>query len=109
MLCPELYAINPKYAGDGDLLGKVSAALSDIVPADFIVKQDEKSKQVVTDANVDEVFAAKSKLTKDEFEALVRVVTTQALKPKLATTNFTTVMAEVAKLLEQDKSEVEEA
>jgi hypothetical protein len=107
--CPELFAINPKYAGDATLLGKVEAALSDIVPADFIVQQAEISKQVVTEENVGAVFAAKTKLTRDEFEALVKVVTTQAIKAKLAETNFEKIMANVAKLVAADATEIEEA
>lgn len=107
--CRELYAINPKYAGDGELLGKVETALESIVPTDFIVKQDEISKMVVTDANVDAVFAAKSTLSAADFEAMVKVVTTQAVKAKLAKTDFNEIMAAVAAMLQADDSEVEEA
>lgn len=90
-------------------LGKVETALADIVPEDFIVQQAEVSKQVVTEDNVGAVFAAKSKLTRDEFEALVKVVTTQAIKAKLAETNFEKIMADVAKLISADTTEIEEA
>lgn len=109
VICPELFAINPKYAGDAALLGKVETALADIVPEDFIVQQAEVSKQVVTEDNVGAVFAAKSKLTRDEFEALVKVVTTQAIKAKLTETNFDKIMADVAKLISADTTEIEEA
>jgi hypothetical protein len=107
--CRELFAINPKYAADAELLGKVEQALADVVPEDFIVKQDEISKMVVTDENVNEVFAAKTSLNKDVFESLVKVVTTQAVKAKLTQINFDNVMAEIAKLLKKDESAVEEA
>lgn len=108
-IAPELFAINPKYAADGDLLGKVEAALAAIVPDDFIVKQEEKSKMVVSEANVEDVFKLQGKVKADEFESLVKVVITQAVKPKLAETNFDNVMAAIAKLLEKTDTEVEEA
>lgn len=107
--CRELFAINPKYAADSELLGQVEAALSAVVPEDFIVKQDEISKMVVTDENMDAVFASKPRLARDEFEALVRVVSTQALKPKLNKTDLKAVMEQCAKLLAETDSEVEEA
>ena len=73
----ELYAINPKYAADGTLLGKVEKALSKIVPEDFIVKQEGVSKKVVTDAMFDEAYKTAGA------EAVLRIMTTMALKPKL--------------------------
>lgn len=109
VLCQELFAINPKYAADGALLGKVEKALAKIVPEDFIVQQAEKSKMVVTDANVDEVFAARPKLTSDVFASLVKTVITQAVKPKLAETNFDNIMADIAKLIAKQETAVEEA
>lgn len=109
VICQELFAINPKYAADNALLGKVEKALAKVVPEDFIVQQAEKSKMVVTDANVDEVFAARPKLAKDEFEALVKVVITQAVKPKLSETNFDDIMASIAKLIAKQSTAVEEA
>ena len=107
----QLFAINPAYAGDAKLLEKVSGALGKIkdLPADFIVQQDEVSKMVVSEENVAEIFAARPKLNKDTFESLVRIVTTQALKPKLEETDFTVIMGEIAKLLTATESEVEEA
>lgn len=109
VLCQALFAINPKYAADGALLGKVEKALAKIVPEDFIVQQAEKSKMVVTEANVDEVFAARPKLNRDEFEELVKVVITQAVKPKLAETNFDDIMAAIAGLIAKQETTVEEA
>ena len=109
VICQELFAINPKYAADALLLGKVEQALASIVPEDFIVQQAEQSKMVVTDANVDEVFAARPKLNKDVFESLIKVVITQAVKPKLSETNFDNIMADIAVLIAKQESAVEEA
>lgn len=109
-LCPELFAINPAYAADSALLEKVEAALTGIVPEDFIVQQAKKSKMVVTEENMDAVFALRPKLTNDtEFTTLVKTVITQAVKPKLAKTDFDEIMAAVAKLCKKDESEVAEA
>lgn len=107
--CQELFAINPKYAADASLLGKVEKALAKIVPEDFIVQQAEKSKMVVTEANVVEVFAARPKLTSDVFASLVKTVITQAVKPKLAETNFDNIMADIATLIAKQDSAIEEA
>ena len=109
VICQELFAINPKYAGDALLLGKVEQALASVVPEDFIVQQAEKSKMVVTDDNVDAVFAARPKLTTDVFTSLVKTVITQAVKPKLAETNFNNIMADIAKLIAKQETAVEEA
>lgn len=73
-----LFAINPKYAEDKTLLGKVEKALGKIVPEDFIVQQEEVSKLVVSDEILDEAFrTAKA-------PAVLAVMTTMALKPKLS-------------------------
>jgi hypothetical protein len=72
-----LFAINPKYAEDGKLLGRVEKALTKIVPDDFIVRQEEVSKLVVSDAILDEAFR------KDADAAVLQIMTTMALKPKL--------------------------
>lgn len=110
-ICPELFAINPKYAADDKLLEKVEAALSGIVPEDFIVQQAKISKMVVTDDNVDAVFALRPKLADDaQFGALVKTVITQAVKAKLAKTDFDEIMAAVAVLCKKSEaSDVEEA
>lgn len=111
IITPELLAINPKYAADTKLLEKVEKALGKVtgLPEDFIVKQEQVSKMVVSEANVTEVFAARPKLAKDDFEAIVKIVTTQAVKPKLAETDFTAIMAKIAELLVPADSDVEEA
>jgi hypothetical protein len=73
-----LFAINPKFAEDSILLAKVEKALSKIVPDDFIVRQEEVSKMVVSDEILDEAFrTAKS-------PAILAIMTTMVLKPKLS-------------------------
>ena len=74
----ELFAINPKYAEDSKLLATVEKKLAGVVPEDFIVKQDGVSKSVVSDEMLDEAFK------KAGSDAVLRIMTTMALKPKLS-------------------------
>lgn len=74
----ELFAINPKYAEDSTLLGKVEKALAGKVPEDFIVKQEGVTKFVVSDEMLDEAFK------KSGTDEVLRTMTTMALKPKLS-------------------------
>jgi hypothetical protein len=73
-----LFAINPKYAEDASLLGKVEKALAKIVPEDFIVQQQEVSKLVVSDEMLDGAFRA------GKPAEVLALMTTMALKPKLS-------------------------
>jgi len=50
------FVINPKYCGDMELLEKVSAAISEMVPEDFIVVQEEESKTVIAENAVEVAF-----------------------------------------------------
>ncbi len=75
----EMFGINPAYAENQILMNKVSKALEKIVPADFIVLQEERSKLVVNDELADAAF----KLAGAAREEAVRICTTMALKPKL--------------------------
>lgn len=97
----ELFAINPAYAGDAKLLEKVSKALEKIVPVDFIVKQEEKSKTVVTDETIDGAFAANDRTA-------IEIVSVLALKPKLEVTNVDKLFATVQKLVTGTDVEVEQ-
>ena len=110
VIAPELFGINPKYAGDEEIMLKVEQALSEVddLPEDFIVKQEEKSKLVVSEANMTEAFAAKNKLSAEAYEALVRIVTTQAVKPKTSD-SFEAIADRVKAMMTKDESEVEEA
>ena len=73
-----LFAINPKFAEDATLLAKVEKALSKIVPDDFIVRQEEVSKMVVSDEILDEAFRSAKPAP------ILAIMTTMALKPKLS-------------------------
>lgn len=74
----ELFAINPTHAADQALLAKVEKTLSKLgLPADFIVKQEEVSKLTVTDEMLDVAFR------KSAPDAVLQIMTTMALKPKL--------------------------
>jgi hypothetical protein len=75
---PHLFAINPKYAANEALLGKVEKALSKIVPEDFISQQQEVSRKVVSDEMLDNAFRGKAS------EQILAILTTMALKPKLS-------------------------
>lgn len=77
VITPGLFAINPKYAEDSTLLGKVEKALSKIVPEDFIVQQAEVKKFVVSDEMLAEAFRT------HKSAAVVEIMTTMALKPTL--------------------------
>lgn len=77
VITQELFAINPKYAEDMTLLGKVEKALAKIVPEDFIVKQEGVSKFVVSDEMLDTAFKQAGT------DAVLQIMTTMALKPKL--------------------------
>jgi hypothetical protein len=77
----ETFVINPAYQNDAKLLAKVSEALSKVkdLPEDFIVKDESTAKATVSDNTVSELF----KKPKDVIDALIAVVMTPAVKPKL--------------------------
>lgn len=79
----ERFTINPKYAEDMDLLAKVSEALADIVPDDFLEHQAPVSRHTVTDASVAEVYEYIARNNNAPAEELLRVVCTPALKPTI--------------------------
>ena len=89
----KLFGINPKHAENEALLEKVEAALKDIVPEDFIVVQEEKSKFVVADSVIEAAF--KSKAPREVIEA----VTVLALKPKLEVTDIAAIIENVKDLI----------
>lgn len=72
----QLFAINPKYAEDENLLAKVEKALAKIVPEDFIVQQEGVNKYVVTDEMLDLAFKKRDR-------TVLEITTCMALKPKL--------------------------
>lgn len=89
----KLFGINPAYAENEELLAKVSAALADIVPEDFIVLQEGKTTRIVTDDTIAAAF-------KSGDEQAIRMVTVQANKPALATApDLKTLFAELGEML----------
>lgn len=85
---PKLFGINPIYAEDERLLERVSKALERIVPDDFIVVQEERSKTVVADSTIDDIFARIRKLPR----GVMDTVSVIAIKPKLETTDMKTII-----------------
>lgn len=76
----EAFLINPRYTNDMDLLAKVEEALADVdLPEDFLMKQEEQTRAVVTDESLEAVF----KKTIEDAEMLLPLVSTLALKPKI--------------------------
>jgi hypothetical protein len=94
----ELYGINPAYAGDSALLEKVSKAISKFVPADFIVKQEERSSTVVTDTTMEQVFKNPKAI-----KTVLSTVTLIAIKPKLEETDIDVIFADVKKIVDSVK------
>jgi hypothetical protein len=84
-----LFAINPSYAADGELLEKVSEAISAIVPEDFIMVQEEKSSNVVSDETIEAAFAKRAP------REVIKTITTMALKPKLETTDLKVILDDI--------------
>lgn len=77
----ETFVINPAYAADSVLLGKIEKALKKVpgLPEDFILAQEGKRRVVVSDDTVSVVFA------KGLAEKFIDTVCTLAIKPKLDT------------------------
>lgn len=89
----KLFGINPVYAENTELLGKVETALTGIVPADFIVVQEERSKSVVTDATLEKAFAQKTP------REVIQAITVLAVKPKLAVTDLASILDDVKAMI----------
>lgn len=80
----ETFVINPAYANDSALLGKIEGAMKKVkgLPEDFIMKQEGSTRWVVSDETVDAVFTRKLARTFLDKICLV------ALKPKLENPNL---------------------
>lgn len=103
----EMYGINPAFAGNAELMEKVSTALESIVPEDFFVLQEGVSKKVVDDALCDAAFQMQAGENRTK---AVRIVTTMALKPKLdAGYDMTVLASTVAGYLSAESEEITEA
>lgn len=81
VVTPETFIINPEYLADKALMDKVGKALAGLgIPADFIQRQDEVSKVVVSE----DTIAATFKLTPEVARDVLPVVTTLGIRPKVA-------------------------
>lgn len=92
---PATFGIDPKYAQDTKLLEKISKLLEGNVPEDLFFRQEEVSKLVVSDEVFDKACALKNKLPRSVLESL----TVMAIKPKLESTDITTIFQEVQALV----------
>lgn len=90
---PKLYALNPAYAENAEILQKVEAALAGVVPPDFIVIQEERAKFTVTEEVLSE--ACRKKLPQE----VLTTLTTLAVKPKLVKTNLASILEFVRGLI----------
>ncbi len=95
VITTEMFGINPAYNADSGLLGKVEKALKGIVPEDFIVKQEGKSKTVVSEDTITAAFKALPSMKTPMARAFVEAVGTLAIKPKLETTDIGTLFNKV--------------
>jgi len=93
IITAEMFGINPAYAGDKVLLGKVEKALAKIVPEDFIILQPEVSKFVSTEEMLN--TAISRKLPVD----VIRTMTTLSCSPKLAVTDIAKIIDFVSSLV----------
>lgn len=81
----ETFVVNPAYAADMTMLGKVSEALESLgLPADFFMKQEKVSKHITTDKSMDAVFALKGEDAKSTATALLPLVSTLAIRATFA-------------------------
>lgn len=90
---PELYAINPKYAGNPELMDKAEQLLRGALPDDFIVLQEARSKFIVSDATL--AAACAGKLDAE----VIQCVATLAVKPKLDIVNMPRILEFVSGLM----------
>lgn len=91
---PQLFAINPTYAGDEALLAKVEKALAKIVPDDFIVVQAETSKLVATEETLNTAISKRCS------PAVIGALTTISCGLKLKQTNMSAILEFVGGLID---------
>jgi hypothetical protein len=94
VVTPELFAINPAYAGDKALLAKVEKALAKIVPDDFIMLQEEKSKLVVTEETLNTAISRKVGVE------VIQTMTSLSCSPKLLKTDMGAILKFVTELID---------
>lgn len=95
---PALFALNPSYCEDMALLAKVEGALAGIVPPDFIVRQEERSRYTVDEEMLAKVTALLHN-KRDVPVDVLAVCTSLACKPKLLTTDIGAILTFVRGLM----------
>lgn len=93
------FVINPDYAGDDELLTKVSNALQKVkgLPTDFIQHIEGKTTFVADEKSIDAVFAAN--LDQHTAKSLMSMVTTLALKPVLRDNDLTMAFESIKEMI----------
>lgn len=94
IVTPQLFAINPAYASDDVLLGKVEKALTKIVPDDFIVTQAETSKLVATEETLNAAISKRAPA------AVIQSLTTISCGLKLKNTDMAAILEFVGGLID---------
>lgn len=102
----ETFVINPLYASDAKLLGRVSRALSNVrgLPSDFIMAQQGSKKTVVSEESFDRVFT----LGESAVRALMRVVFVVGVKPT-ATPEIESALSRVGQIFREEESDERQA
>jgi hypothetical protein len=93
IIVPELYAINQEFAADTELMLKVEAALTGVVPEGFFALQAKKSKFVVSDDTLKAAFRTVPS------EEVVNIVTTLAFRPALSTVDLPTILDDIKDMI----------
>lgn len=77
----DTFIINPEYATDMKLLGKIEEALKKVkgIPADFIMKQEGVAKNIVTEDSLDAIFKTNERTA----AALLPLVSCMAIRSKV--------------------------
>ena len=93
----DTFVINPAYAGDSDLLAKISKKLETIkgLPEDFIQHQEGKSRRVATEESLEQIFTLKPGVTCE----LLDVVATLAIRPKLDNADLKGALDRISKVI----------
>jgi hypothetical protein len=93
VVAAQLFAINPAYAEDKAMLAKVEKALAKIVPADFIVAQQEVSKFVATEETLNAAISKRAPAS------VIQSLTTIACGLKLKNTDMAAILDFVGGLI----------
>ncbi len=98
----DTFVINPIYLADPAIMGAIEAALKKVkgMPEDLFLHQAGSSKTVVTEDSMDVLFA---KGDPDLTEDLLPIISTLAIKPKLAEDDMSKAFALVQKLMKPAK------